>query len=105
VPGRGLGESVEEHFVGVRMLEGVLEITLARLGHRPGAGEGGEQLDAGVDAKSTENIRAVAITLVKSGSGGAGRLGDAAHGEGFFSPARPEPAGGVKNALFELRIR
>jgi hypothetical protein len=99
-----LGESVEEHFVGVRILQGVLEIALAGLGERAGASEGGEELDAGLDAQSAENIFAIAVTLIEGRSCGTGGLGDAAHGKGFFAAPGPEPASGVKDTLFQLRI-
>jgi hypothetical protein len=104
VQGRRLGESVEEHFVGVGMFEGIFEITPARLGERAGAAEGSEEFDARLDAHSAENTVAVAIALVKSRSGGAGSPGDAPHGESFFSAPVPQAAGGVEDALFELRV-
>jgi hypothetical protein len=102
--GWGLGESVEEHFIGVGMIEGVIEIALADLGERPGTAQSGEEFDAGLGAQSAENIVAVVVTLIEGRGSGAGRLGDAAHGEGFFAASGPEPAGGVKDALFEFRI-
>jgi hypothetical protein len=80
VQGRRLGESVEEHFVGVTMLEGEIEIALAGLREGAGAAEGGEEFDTGLDAHSAENIVAVLVTLIEGWGSGAGRLGYAAHG-------------------------
>ena len=65
--------------------------------------EGGKEFDASLYAHGAENIFAVAIALVDGGSRSAGRAGHAAHGEGFFAAPGPQPAGGVKNALFELQ--
>jgi hypothetical protein len=104
VQGWRLGESVEEHLVGVGMIEGILEIALAGLREGSGATEGGKELDAGLDADRAENIVAVVVTFVESGSGGGGRLGDTTHGERFFAAPGPQPAGGIKDSLFELRV-
>jgi hypothetical protein len=102
--GRRLGESVEEHLVSVRMIEGKLKIALAGLSDGGGGGEDGKEFDAGLEADGAEDVIAVVVALVQSGSCGAGGLGDTSHGEGFLAAAGPEPAGGVKNALLELRI-
>src|ERR1700734_2871991 len=99
-----LGESIEEHLVGVGMLKSKLEVAFAGLSDGPGAAEGGEEIDAGLDADRAENIVAVVVALIESRSGGAGRAGDAAHGQRLFAAPRPKPAGGVEDALFELRI-
>ena len=104
VQGWRLGESVEEHLVSAGMLEGELEIAFAGLSDRLGTAEGGKEFDAGLDADRAENILTIVVALVESGSGGAGRLGDAAHGEGAFAAPRPKPAGSIEDALFELRI-
>jgi hypothetical protein len=100
-----LSEAIEEHLIGVAMLQGKLEVALASLPERSSAAERREKFAAGLQTKSTENIFAVVVTLVKCGSGGTRGLGDAPHGQGSFAAARPQPAGGVKNALFELRVR
>jgi hypothetical protein len=104
VQGWRLGKSVEEHLVGVGMFEGILEITFAGLSKGTGAAECSKEFDAGLDAYGSENILAVAIALVECRSGGAGRLGHAPHREGLFSAPVPQPAGGVEDALFELRV-
>lgn len=98
------GESVEENSVGMGIFEGIFKIPLTGLDKRPGAGQSGKEFDASVDAQGSENILAVAVTLVDGGRGSTGRLGDATHGEAFLSPAGPEPARGVQYALFKLRI-
>jgi hypothetical protein len=102
---RGLADAIEKHFVGVRVLHGEFEMSLASFRESVGVAESGKEVGAGAGADGAEKIVAVAVTLVKSRSGGCGRQGDAAHGERFFAASRPKPAGGVKNALFELRIR
>ena len=102
--GGRLGESVEEHLVSVGMLEGKLEIAFAGLSDGSGTAESGKEIDAGLDADRAENVVAVTVSLVEGRSGGAGRPGDAAHGEGCFAAPGPKPAGGVKDALFELGI-
>ena len=51
---RWLSESVEEHFVGVGMFEGIFEIALARLSERSGAAEGSEEFDARLDSHGSE---------------------------------------------------
>jgi hypothetical protein len=104
VQGWRLGESVEEHLVGVGMIQGILEIALAGLSEGSGATECGKELDAGLDADRAENIVAVVVPFVERRSGGAGRLGDTSHGESFFAAPGPQPAGGVEDALFELRV-
>jgi hypothetical protein len=88
----------------VGMLHGKLEIAFAGLGEGPGAAEAGEKFGASVEADGAENIIAVVVALVNGGGGGAGRIGDAAHGKSFFAAPGPQPAGGVKDAFFELRI-
>jgi hypothetical protein len=104
VEGWRLRESIEENFVGVAMLEGKLQIALASLGQRSGAAQRCEEFSAGPHAHGSKNIVAVVVTLVEGWSSGAGCLGHAAHGESFFAASGPQPAGGVKDALLELRI-
>lgn len=104
VQGRGLGELVIQDFVGVPVLEGKFEISLASLRHRAGLSKGGKKLGAGLDTQSAENVVAIAIALVNRGSGCAGGFGDGSHREGFFSAPGAQPAGGFKNALFKCRI-
>ena len=99
-----LRESIEQNFVGVAMLQGEFQIALASLRERPGAAERCEEFGAGLHAHGAKNIVAVVVTLVEGGGSGAGCLGDAAHGEGLFAAPGPQPAGRVKDALFELRI-
>jgi hypothetical protein len=101
---RRLREAVIEHLVGVGMLHGELEITLAGLGERSGAAESCEELDAGLDAYGAENIFPIAVALVERGRSSSGDIGDAAHGKRFFASPGPEPAGRVENAFFKLRI-
>src|SRR5271168_5239602 len=102
--GWGLRESVEEHFIGMAMLECELQIALTSLRKRLGAAKRREEVNAGPDAHRAEDIVAVGVTLVEGRGGGAGRLGDAAHGEGLFAAPGPQPAGSVEDALFELRV-
>ena len=104
VQGRGLGELVIEDLVGVAMLEGKFEISLASLRQSAGVAKGSEKFGAGLETQSAKNIVAIAIPLVNGGSGGAGGFGDGAHGEGLFSTPGPQPAGGFQDALFELGI-
>jgi hypothetical protein len=104
VQGGWPGKSIEEYFVGVRMLQGILQISLARLGEGSGASEGGKEFDAGLDTQGPEDIVSVVITLVNGGSGGAGCFGNAAHRERSFAAPGPQAAGGIKDALFELGI-
>jgi hypothetical protein len=104
VQGRELGELVIQDFVGVPVLEGKFEISLASLRHRAGLSKGGKKLGAGLETQSAENIVAIAIALVNRGCGGAGSLGDGAHGQGFFSALGPQAAGRFQDALFELGI-
>jgi hypothetical protein len=86
------------------MIEGIVQVALAGLSEGSGATKGGKELDPGLDADSAENIVTVVVPLVESRGGGAGRLGDTAHGESFFAAPGPQPAGGVEDALFELRV-
>src|SRR5712671_3072392 len=104
VQGRRLSKSIEQHFVGVRMLQGIFEIALASLGEGAGASQRGEEFDAGLDAHSAKNIAAVPITLVNGGSGGSRSFGHAAHCERLFTAPRPQPASGIQYALLEFRI-
>ena len=104
VQGGGFGEPVIEHFVGVTMLKGKLEIDLASLGQRVRAAETGEEFVARLDAQCPKNIVPIAVALVNCGSGGAGGLGDGAHGKSFFSAPGAQPAGGFQDALFKCRI-
>ena len=102
--GRGLGEPVEQHFVSMGMLQSKLKIAVAGLREGMGGIHCGEEFGSRLQAHRAENIVAVVVTLVDRGRGGAGRFGDAAHGEGFFAAPCPEPACGIQDALFELRI-
>src|SRR5271167_372649 len=86
------------------MLPGKLEIAPAGLRKGLGAAESGEEFPAGLEAQRPKDIVAVPVTLVKRRGGGAGSFGDGAHGQRLFAAPRPQPAGGVKDALFELRI-
>ena len=104
VEGRRLRESIEENLVGVAMLEGKLQIALASLRKRSGAAERSEEFSAGPHAHGAKNVIAVVVTLVKSRGSGASSFGHTAHSEGFFAASRPQPAGRIEDALFELRI-
>jgi hypothetical protein len=104
VEGWRLRESVEENFVGVAMIEGKLEVALASLGQGAGAAQGGEEFDPGLDADGAKDVVAVLVTLLDRRRSGASCFGDAAHGERLFASPRPEPAGGVQDALFEFGI-
>jgi hypothetical protein len=97
---RRLGESIEQHFISVGMLQGKFEITFEGLSKTAGLAESREEIGAGAQANGAENVVAVSITLVKSGSGCSGGLGDAAHGQGLFTAAGPKAAGGIKNTFF-----
>src|ERR1700689_2945703 len=72
-----LGKCVEEHSIGVRMFEREFEIALAGLRDGAGAAEDGEEFDASLDADGAENIVAVAIAFIDSGSRRAGGLRNA----------------------------
>ena len=52
VQGRGLGELVIQDLVGVPMLEGEFEISLARLRESAGIAKGSEKLGAGLETQS-----------------------------------------------------
>jgi len=99
-----LGEAIEEHFVHVRIIQRILEVTLTRLGQSAGAGQRREKFDPRLDTQSAKNVIPVLITLIYRGSSGAGSLGHAAHGQRLFATPRPQPAGCVQYPLFELRI-
>ena len=99
-----LRKSVEEDLVGMAMLECKLQIALAGLRERSGMAERREEFSAGPHAYGAKNIIAVAVTLVEGRSGGAGGLATPRMVRGFFASARPQPAGHVEDALFELRI-
>src|SRR5580704_19508432 len=102
--GRGLREPVEKHLVSVAMIEGKLQIALTCLRERSRAAECREEFAAGLQAHRAQDVVAVPVTLVKGRGCGASCLGNTAHGEGFFATPGPQPAGHVKNALFELRV-
>ena len=102
--GRGLGELVMEHFIGVAMLEGKFEIGLAGLRQGAGPAKRGEKLYASLKTQRPKNIFPVTITFVDRRRGGASGLGHGAHGERFFPASGAQSAGGFQDALFELWI-
>ncbi len=101
VQGRRLGEVVVQDLVGVAVLKGKFEISLASLRHRARLSKGGKKLGPGLETQSAENIVAIAIPFIERGSGGAGGFGNASHGQGLFATLRPQSAGSFQDALFE----
>lgn len=101
---RGLGKGVEEHFEGVGMIEGEMEVAFAGLGERSGRTHGVEEIAASLQADAAEKVFTVAVALVNRGGGSARGAGYGTHGEGFGSAAGPQAAGDFENSLFEFRI-
>lgn len=82
--------SVKEHFVSVTMLECKLELAVDRVTQALHPAKRRKQFAARSQTQAFQDVVAIAEALVNRGRGGSGGLGDGAHGERFFSSARPQ---------------